>query len=160
MGSLGFCLMQTVAFFYSPLLPLLLRKIGVKVMFGFGMLIGAVCFCLPVFPKVVQPAPSEIVFAMTGILSATNNIIPYSIIGETTSKADSGRYIALLNTTQVCAQMFANFMASVAMQLTGSVTYGIAVGGVLAAIAAVGCIGLIVPKGDKTRAKSLDSDSI
>ena len=89
------------------------------------MLIGTICFLLPVFPKVVQPAPSEIVFALTGVVSATNYIIPYSIIGETTSKADSGRFIALLNTTQVCAQMVANFLASVVMQLTGSVTYGI-----------------------------------
>ena len=89
------------------------------------MLIGTICFSLPVFPKVVQPIPSEIVFAATGIVSATNYIVPYSIIGETTSNSDSGRYIALLNTTQVTAQMFANFLASVVMQVTGSVTYGI-----------------------------------
>ena len=94
-------------------------------MFSGGMLIGTISFLLPIIPKVVQPIPSEIVFAATGIVSATNGIIPYSIIGETTSKADSGRYIALLNTTQVCAQMAANFLASIVMQLSGSVTYGI-----------------------------------
>ena len=91
------------------------------------MFIGAVCFTLPVIPKVVQPIPSEIVFAATGVVSATNYIVPYSLIGETTSKSDSGRYVALLNTTQVTAQMVANFIASLVMQLTGSVTYGIGI---------------------------------
>ena len=94
-------------------------------MFSLGMLIGAICFSLPIFPNVVAPIPSEIVFAMTGVVSATNYIVPYSLIGEMTANTDSGRYIALLNTTQVCAQMTANFLASVVMQITGSVTYGI-----------------------------------
>ena len=73
--------------------------------------LGAVCFLLPLIPAIVQPWPSEIVFGLTGLVSAANYIVPYSLVGELTSRDDSGRYIGLLNTTQVCAQMIANFLA-------------------------------------------------
>ena len=72
-----------------------------------------------------QPIPAEIVFAITGVISASFYVIPYSLVGELTSREDTGRYCGLLNTTQVSAQITANFLASIAIQVTGSVTYGI-----------------------------------
>jgi len=94
-------------------------------MFSVGLFIGALSFLLPIIPAIVQPAPAEVVFAFSGFLGASNNIIPYSIVGEVAAKSDAGRFIGLLNTTQVLAQMLANFFASVVMQISGSVTYGI-----------------------------------
>ena len=59
-------------------------------MFAIGLAAGAFSFLMPLIPYVVNPIPSEIVFAFSGLLSASNYIIPYSIVGEVNSQTDSG----------------------------------------------------------------------
>lgn len=58
---------------------------------------------------------------------------------------DAGISIGLLNSAQVIAQMVANFCCSIVMALTGSVSWGIAVGGEFALVACVVVWTLILP---------------
>ena len=59
-------------------------------MFFVGLVVGGICFTLPLIPQVSQPIPAEINFSFVGILYATSNVIPYSLMGDIAHEQNSG----------------------------------------------------------------------
>jgi solute carrier family 45 protein 1/2/4 len=141
-ASLMLTINAAVTMVASALLPYLLLKLGIKVVYFFGNAILGLLLLSTLFIK--DTVGAFVVISLCGIPWAITMVLPFTIIGQGVDATDSGLYMGALNIFVVLPQLFVSVSAGFLIELFhNNIASALAAGGISAFIAAGFCFRLI-----------------
>lgn len=138
-GSLGLALQSVVTLLVSMLVPLGIRFVGVRAVYAAGLVALALMLGSTFFVRGNTPAMHSMAIALvafSGVAWAVIITIPFTLVAESTNKADSGVSMGVMNVFIVVPQMIISLGANPIVKATHDSSIVMLVGAGLALVAA------------------------
>eukprot|EP00002_Diphylleia_rotans_P032707 TRINITY_DN6887_c0_g1_i4.p1 TRINITY_DN6887_c0_g1~~TRINITY_DN6887_c0_g1_i4.p1 ORF type:complete len:332 (-),score=66.67 TRINITY_DN6887_c0_g1_i4:89-1084(-) len=127
-GAVDLALTSVVAFFFAPVLPAVIKRIGLKMTYLYAHIILAVCLLLT--PFIDTPAGAVVIISIIGIPFCVDESVPYVYISHLSGDRNTGLYLAVLQNFAVTAKLFVSVgMGYIVTMFHDNISAALCVGG-------------------------------
>jgi len=143
-GAFGLMCNAGVTMLMSLILPLILRVLGIRIVYFSSLIIFGVCLLLPIW--IHTPLGAILLLSAFGIPWSVVMVAPYTLVAMSVDEAESGLYMGVLNIFVVIPQIIVSLGIGFIIQLfKGNLAYALATGGIFAFVAAF-CVFFLIIK--------------
>lgn len=151
-GSFGLAGFAFVSLIFSPIVPILTKQFGSKVVFFFGNIVLSLALFLPLFH--VSRYAAILILSLFGIPWSITMTIPFAIVANIAPEEEKGIYMGILNIFIVMPQLVMSGIGPLLSYLfKGNVVATLVAGAISATISAFLVLTLIIP--DKMNTKKV-----